>query len=77
MLAALQCDGPTVFLEPKLLSESWLEFLGSGGWKTVQYDHPNAPIPCGLPSHAYYPFAARAARIDDLTLAKDTPILWP
>ncbi len=31
MLAALQHDGPTVFLEPKLLSESWLEFLGSGG----------------------------------------------
>ena len=40
MLAALQCDGPTVFLEPKLLSESWLEFLGSGGWKTVQCDVP-------------------------------------
>ena len=40
MLAALQHDGPTVFLEPKLLSESWLEFLGSGGRKTVQYDTP-------------------------------------
>ncbi len=31
MLAALQQDGPVVFLEPKLLSETWLEFLGSGG----------------------------------------------
>lgn len=40
MLAALQNDGPAVFLEPKLLSESWLEFLGSGGRKTVQYDVP-------------------------------------
>jgi acetoin:2,6-dichlorophenolindophenol oxidoreductase subunit beta len=40
MLAALQHDGPTVFLEPKLLSESCLEFLGSGGRKTVQYDVP-------------------------------------
>jgi pyruvate/2-oxoglutarate/acetoin dehydrogenase E1 component len=40
MLAALQHDGPTIFLEPKLLSESWLEFLGSGGRKTVQYDVP-------------------------------------
>jgi pyruvate/2-oxoglutarate/acetoin dehydrogenase E1 component len=40
MLAALKHDGPTVFLEPKLLSESWLEFLGSGGRKTVQYNVP-------------------------------------
>lgn len=40
MLAALHHDGPTIFLEPKLLSESWLEFLGSGGRKTVQYDVP-------------------------------------
>lgn len=48
-LAALAHDGPTVFLEPKLLSESWLEFLGSGGRKTVRYDVPEAgargPVP--------------------------------
>ncbi len=41
MLAALQSDGPVIFLEPKLLSESWLEFLGSGGRRTVQYDIPS------------------------------------
>jgi pyruvate dehydrogenase E1 component beta subunit len=40
MLAALQHDGPVIFLEPKLLSETWLEFLGSGGRRTVQYDVP-------------------------------------
>jgi pyruvate/2-oxoglutarate/acetoin dehydrogenase E1 component len=40
MLAALQHDGPVVFLEHKLLSESWLEFLGSGGRRTVHYDVP-------------------------------------
>jgi len=40
MLAALQHDGPVIFLEHKLLSETWLEFLGSGGRKTVQYDLP-------------------------------------
>jgi acetoin:2,6-dichlorophenolindophenol oxidoreductase subunit beta len=40
MLAALQNDGPVVFLEPKLLSETWLEFLGSGGRHTVLYDVP-------------------------------------
>ena len=40
MLAALQHDGPVIFLEHKLLSETWLEFLGSGGRNTVQYDIP-------------------------------------
>lgn len=40
MLTALRHDGPTVFLEPKLLSESWLDFMGSGGRSTVQYDVP-------------------------------------
>jgi pyruvate dehydrogenase E1 component beta subunit len=49
MLAALQDNGPVIFLEHKLLSESWLEFLGSGGRKTVYYDVPKAglrgPVP--------------------------------
>ncbi|NPU84055.1 MAG: pyruvate dehydrogenase [Syntrophaceae bacterium] len=40
LLAALQLDGPVIFLEHKLLSETWLEFLGSGGRRTVQYDVP-------------------------------------
>ncbi len=49
MTAGLQCDGPVIFLEPKLLSEAWLEFLGSGGRHTVQYDVPldgaRGPVP--------------------------------
>lgn len=49
MLAALQHDGPVIFLEHKLLSESCLEFLGSGGRRTVQYDVPGkgarGPVP--------------------------------
>ncbi len=49
MLAGLQHDGPVIFLEHKLLSESWLEFLGSGGRRTVEYDVPAAgakgPVP--------------------------------
>ncbi len=49
MLAALQHDGPVIFLEHKLLSESWLQFLGSGGRRTVTYDVPAAgrhgPVP--------------------------------
>ena len=49
MLAVLQHDGPVIFLEHKLLSESWLEFLGSGGRRTVDYDVPpegaQGPVP--------------------------------
>ncbi len=49
MLAAVQHDGPVIFLEHKLLSESWLEFLGSGGRRTVSYDIPQkgtkGPVP--------------------------------
>lgn len=49
MLAALQYDGPVIFLEHKLLSESWLEFLGSGGRSNVEYDIPpqgaHGPVP--------------------------------
>jgi pyruvate dehydrogenase E1 component beta subunit len=40
MLAALRHDGPVVFFEHKLLSENWLEFLGSGARRTVQFDVP-------------------------------------
>jgi pyruvate/2-oxoglutarate/acetoin dehydrogenase E1 component len=40
ILAALQHDGPVIFLEHKLLSETWLEFLGSGARRTVQFDIP-------------------------------------
>jgi pyruvate dehydrogenase E1 component beta subunit len=40
MTSALQQDGPVLFLEPKLISEMWLEFLGSGGRKSVEYDIP-------------------------------------
>lgn len=40
MLAALQHGGPVIFLEHKLLSETNLEFLGSGARKTVHYDIP-------------------------------------
>jgi pyruvate dehydrogenase E1 component beta subunit len=49
MLAALEHDGPVIFMEHKLLSESWLEFMGSGGRITVEYDLPlegrRGPVP--------------------------------
>ena len=40
MLAALKHDGPVIILEHKLLSETWLEFLGSGARETVTFDIP-------------------------------------
>ena len=40
MLAAISHQGPVIFLEHKLLSDYWLEYLGSGGRDTVNYDIP-------------------------------------
>ena len=49
MLAALEADGPVIFLEHKLLSETWLEMLGASGRRTVRYDVPSdgarGPVP--------------------------------
>jgi acetoin:2,6-dichlorophenolindophenol oxidoreductase subunit beta len=49
MYASLEYEDPVVFLEHKLLSESMLEFLGSGGRKTVSFDVPKSgargPVP--------------------------------
>jgi len=40
MSTALAHDGPVIFMEPKLLSDEWLEFLGRGGRTTVTFDVP-------------------------------------
>lgn len=42
MLAAIEHDGPVIFLEHKLLAENWLDFMGAGGRETVQYNVPEA-----------------------------------
>jgi acetoin:2,6-dichlorophenolindophenol oxidoreductase subunit beta len=58
MLSSLELGSPVVFMEHKLLSSVWLDFLGSGGRDTVTYDVPKAgtrglvpetwqPIPIG------------------------------
>lgn len=41
LTAAIADDGPVVFLEHQLLSDDWLEYLGSGGRTTVSYDVPD------------------------------------
>lgn len=49
MLAALEHRSPVIYLEHKLLSDYWLDYLGAGGRKTVQYDVPSrgasGPVP--------------------------------
>lgn len=49
MLSAIEHEGPVVYLEHKLLASNMLDFLGSGGRKTVKYDVPaegtSGPVP--------------------------------
>ncbi len=49
MLAAIEFNGPVIYLEHKLLSDYWLDYMGGSGRKTVQFDIPEAgakgPIP--------------------------------
>jgi len=40
MLSAIQSEGPVVYLEHKLLSDYWLEYLGVGNRECVQFDVP-------------------------------------
>lgn len=42
MLTALAHEGPVIYLEHKLLSDYWLDYLGAGGRETVSYDVPAA-----------------------------------
>jgi acetoin:2,6-dichlorophenolindophenol oxidoreductase subunit beta len=71
MCAALQHAGPVVFLEHKLLSETWLEFLGSGGRRTVRYNVPTAGLKGAVPRKwEALPFGKAVQRRDgeDVTL---------
>ena len=49
LLGAIEHEGPVVFLEHKLLADTWRDYLGSGGRDTVSYDVPAAgnrgPVP--------------------------------
>ena len=72
MTTALAHDGPVIFMEPKLLSEEWLEFLGRSGRDTVSFDVPDegrfGEVP--VSPHAT-PFGSAAVRREgsDLTVA--------
>jgi pyruvate dehydrogenase E1 component beta subunit len=49
MLAAIDHEDPVVFLEHKLLSQEWLEYLGRGGRDGLSFEVPKAgaqgPVP--------------------------------
>jgi len=49
MLSAISDEGPVIYLEHKLLSDYWLDYMGAGGRKTVEYDVPSqgakGPVP--------------------------------
>jgi pyruvate dehydrogenase E1 component beta subunit len=72
MLNSLRHDGPVVFMEHKLLSEYYSDFLGSGGRQTVQYDIPSSGRRGLVPSKwRPIPFGKALIRRDgsDLTIA--------
>jgi pyruvate/2-oxoglutarate/acetoin dehydrogenase E1 component len=49
MLAALEYGGPVIFLEHKLLSSSWLDWMGGSSRQSVHFDIPakgaRGPVP--------------------------------
>ncbi len=71
MTAALRHDGPVLYLEHKLLSESLLDFLGRAGRSTVEFDVPPEGAEGEVPDDATPVPIGKAAirrRGGDLTL---------
>lgn len=40
MISAIAHEGPVVYLEHKMLSEMWLDYMGIGGRESIQFDVP-------------------------------------
>ncbi len=50
MLSAIADDGPVVYLEHKLLSDYWLDYMGAGNRQTVSFDVPEAGARGSVPA---------------------------
>lgn len=51
MLSAIEHNAPTVFLEHKLLSDTWLDYMGGNSRDTVAFDVPLAGRFGDVPEH--------------------------
>jgi len=72
MLACLEWGSPIVFMEHKLISSVWLDFLGSGGRSKVTYDIPRDGTYGSVPNYwEPLPIGKAAMRKNgsDLTIA--------
>ena len=49
MISSIEHEGPVIYLEHKLLASYWLEILGTGGRKTVQFDAPAEGVSGSVP----------------------------
>jgi pyruvate dehydrogenase E1 component beta subunit len=49
MISALEHEGPVIYLEHKLLADYWLDYMGKGGRKTVQFDVPPKGVSGAVP----------------------------
>ncbi|MHB8896066.1 MAG: alpha-ketoacid dehydrogenase subunit beta [Candidatus Geothermincolia bacterium] len=71
MLSAIRSEGPVVYLEHKLLSDYWLDYLGAGARDCVEFDVPEAGAH-GEVSEPLEPVALGKARVvmegSDLTI---------
>jgi pyruvate/2-oxoglutarate/acetoin dehydrogenase E1 component len=71
MVTAVETESPVVYLEHKLLSDYWLDYLGGASRPTVGFDVPveGARGPVGLPIEGVpLGVAARRREGDDVTL---------
>lgn len=49
MISAIEHEGPVIYLEHKLLASYWLDYMGTGGRKTVRFDVPTQGVRGSVP----------------------------